>query len=210
MGGMPGMDGRVVTGAPFSAQIVSTSSQTLSDGSHISNKSTTRIARDSQGRTYRQTGQSAEKAVIFLQDPVEHTAHVISASDKTAHVTRLHDRGPGPRGTEGPRPEMRPMRARSGETVETLAPQLVEGVWAEGTRITRTIPVGAIGNDRELKVISETWYSKDLQTVIRSKHSDPRMGESETRYMNIQRGEPDATLFQVPAGYRVSERSRPR
>ncbi len=96
------------------------------------------------------------------------------------------------------------------ETVETLAPQMVEGVWAEGTRITRTIPAGSIGNEKELKVVSETWYSKDLQTVVMSKHSDPRTGESTFRMTNIQRAEPDASLFQVPAGYKVTEGGRRR
>ncbi len=81
---------------------------------------------------------------------------------------------------------------------------------AEGTRITHTIPAGSIGNEHELKVVSETWYSKDLQTVVMSKHTDPRMGESVFRLTNIQRGEPDATLFQVPAGFKVSEHGHGR
>ena len=217
--GVPvGVEGRTVTGSPFSAEIVSSSSQTLADGSHIAHNSTTRVARDGQGRTFRQEGDTPEKSVTFLHDPVGHTAHVISAGDKTARLSRLpeHERGPRrlegppPQGQQGPRPESRPMHVRQGETVETLAPQNIEGVWAEGTRITRTIPVGAIGNDRELKVVSESWYSKDLQMVVMSKHSDPRTGESSVHVTHIQRGEPDAALFQVPAGYKVIERGHGR
>jgi hypothetical protein len=203
-----GMEGRTVTGAPFSAQIVSSASQTLADGSHITHNSTTKVARDGQGRTFRQEGDTPERTVTFLQDPVAHTAHVISAGDKTVRQSRVFEHRH--EGIPGPRPETRPTHARSGENIETLAPQNIEGVWAEGTRITRTIPVGSIGNDRELKIVSETWYSKDLQIVVLSKHSDPRTGESSVRVTGIQRGEPDATLFQVPAGYKLVERGHGR
>jgi hypothetical protein len=213
-----GIEGRTVTGAPFTAQVVSTSTQTLSDGSHIARNVNATIARDGQGRTYRQqtmdnlgpVSNGAGKTVIFLRDPVAHTSHAISTDTKTAMLSHMPDHQRGPRGPGAPAPENRPIRARNGETVESLAPQMVEGVWAEGTRMTRTIPAGSIGNEKELKVVSETWYSKDLQMVVMSKHSDPRMGESTFRLTNIQRAEPDATLFQVPAGYKVSERGRPR
>jgi hypothetical protein len=218
-----GIEGRTVTGAPFTAQIVSTSNQTLSDGSHIARNVNASIARDGQGRTYRQqaidmgaSSSGASKTMIFLRDPVAHTSHVIETDTKTAMLSHTPEGGRGPHGDHpgpqagGLRRENRTPRARNGETLESLPPQMMEGVWAEGTRITRTIPVGAMGNDRELKIVSETWYSKDLQMVIMSKHSDPRMGESAFRLTNIQRAEPDATLFQVPAGYKISERGRSR
>jgi hypothetical protein len=215
-----GIEGRTVAGAPFTAQIVSTSTQTLSDGSHIARNVNATVARDGSGRTYRQQAMEnlgpvstgANKTMIFLRDPVAHTSHVISTDTKTAMLSHMpeHQRGPHgpPPAAAGARPEMRQHPARKGETVETLTPQNIEGVWAEGTRTTRTIPVGAMGNDRELKVVSETWYSKDLQMVVMSKHTDPRMGESTFRLTNIQRAEPDATLFQVPAGYKVTEHGR--
>jgi len=219
-----GIEGRTVTGSPFTAQVVSTSTQTLMDGSHIARNVNATIARDGQGRTYRQQNMEnlgpvstgANKTVIFLRDPVAHTSHVISTDTKTAQLSHMPQHQRGPRGENGAapqanrtRPEGRPApRARQGETVETLAPQNIEGVWAEGTRITRTIPTGAIGNDHELKIISESWFSKDLQMVVMSKHSDPRMGESTFRLTNIQRAEPDATMFQVPSGYKVVEHGR--
>ncbi|HEY3838491.1 MAG TPA: hypothetical protein VGL72_18050 [Bryobacteraceae bacterium] len=224
-GGPPrdGFEVRPVTGAPFSAQFVSTSTQTLSDGSHISRNVNATVARDSQGRTYRQQTMdnlgpvptNGSKTVIFIHDPVSHTAHVISSDAKTDMVSHMRG-GRGPHtenGTApqaaGPRPEMRAPRARKNDTVENLPAQMIEGVWAEGTRVTHTIPAGTIGNEKDLKVVSETWYSKDLQMVVMSKHTDPRMGESTFRVMNIQRAEPDATLFQTPAGFKVTEHGRP-
>jgi TonB family protein len=88
---------------------------------------------------------------------------------------------------------------------ESLGKQLIEGVEAEGTRMTVTIPAGAMGNERPLQIVSERWYSAELQTVIMTKHSDPRFGETTYRLTNISRGEPDHSLFEVPAGYNVTE-----
>jgi hypothetical protein len=88
---------------------------------------------------------------------------------------------------------------------ESLGTQTIEGVAAEGTRVTFTIPAGKIGNERPLITVSERWYSAELQTVVLSKISDPRMGETTYRLTNIVRSEPDPALFQVPADYKVEE-----
>jgi hypothetical protein len=67
------------------------------------------------------------------------------------------------------------------------------------------IPAGRIGNDQPLNVVSESWYSAELQMVVLSKRSDPRSGESTFRLTNINRGEPSRTLFDVPSDYKVNE-----
>jgi hypothetical protein len=88
---------------------------------------------------------------------------------------------------------------------EALGEQMVEGVRAQGTRETRTIAAGKIGNERPIEIVSETWYAPDLQMVVQSRHSDPRVGETIYRLTNIVLGEPDASMFQVPAGVTVQE-----
>jgi hypothetical protein len=84
---------------------------------------------------------------------------------------------------------------------ESLGVQRMEGISAEGARETSTIEAGAIGNDRPLTIVSERWYSQELQTEMMTKHSDPRTGEQTTHLTNVRLGEPDPSLFQVPAGY---------
>ena len=74
---------------------------------------------------------------------------------------------------------------------------------AEGHRITQTIPTGAQGNDRPISVITETWDSPELKLRVMSKRSDPRSGENTTQILNINRAEPDPSLFTIPAGYTV-------
>ena len=84
---------------------------------------------------------------------------------------------------------------------ESLGTQTIEGVSATGTRTVRTIPAGEIGNERPLEITSEVWTSPDLQTVVLSKRNDPRIGETVYKLTNIQRAEPDPSLFQVPSGF---------
>jgi hypothetical protein len=86
---------------------------------------------------------------------------------------------------------------------EALGTQSIEGVAAEGSRLVTTIPAGQIGNERPIEIVSEQWYSKDLQMTMSSRRADPRTGETTYRVMNLQRAEPAAYLFQVPADYTV-------
>ncbi len=88
---------------------------------------------------------------------------------------------------------------------ESLGKQMIEGVEAEGKRKVTTIPEGAIGNERAIEIVSESWYSPELQTVVLSKRNDPTTGETTFRLTNIRRGDPDASLFQVPSDYTVRE-----
>ncbi len=89
--------------------------------------------------------------------------------------------------------------------VEQLGEQIVEGVRAEGKRITLSIPAGSIGNERDIDIVTERWYSPELQTVVKTSHSDPRFGTTVYRLTNIDRTEPASSLFQLPSDYTVKE-----
>ena len=86
---------------------------------------------------------------------------------------------------------------------EDLGTQNIEGLVCEGTRRTTVIPPGSIGNERPIEMVYERWYSKDLQMVVSSKHVDPRFGEQTYTLKNINRSEPDPSLFTVPQGFKV-------
>ena len=92
---------------------------------------------------------------------------------------------------------------------ESLGTQIIEGVQAEGARTTITIPAGEIGNDLPIQIVSERWYSPELQTVVMTKHSDPRMGETVYRLTNIVRNEPSPSLFTAPADYKLVDANHP-
>jgi hypothetical protein len=91
---------------------------------------------------------------------------------------------------------------------ESLGMRVIEGVSAEGTRTTTTIPAGSMGNEQPIITVSERWYSPDLQVVVMSTRSDPRTGTTTYKLTNISRSEPALTLFQVPSDYTVTEGPR--
>jgi hypothetical protein len=54
-------------------------------------------------------------------------------------------------------------------------------------------------------IVTEQWYSKDLEATVLAKRNDPRFGISSYQLTNVQRIEPLASLFQVPSGYTIEE-----
>jgi len=211
--GFEGMHGgKVVTGAPFSAVAVSETTQTLGDGNHISRRTETNLFRDSQGRFRKNvTISGAPNSFVVISDPVSGTSYILHAESKTAEKMGGH-------GMKGPRKGAMKdaikgkMGARQQELMaegnlkkEDLGTQPVGGVSAQGTRYTRTIPVGQIGNEKPIVIKSEHWYSNDLQMVVMSKRSDPRFGDTTYTLTNIQRTEPAASLFNVPSDYTVTQ-----
>jgi hypothetical protein len=92
---------------------------------------------------------------------------------------------------------------------EDLGTQAIEGVNAVGSKTTITIPAGQIGNERSIEIVDERWFSPDLKTVVMTRHSDPRSGEVIYRLTNINRTEPDHSLFEVPSDYTLREEQEP-
>jgi hypothetical protein len=90
-------------------------------------------------------------------------------------------------------------------TIQDLGSRMIEGVRAQGTRTTTTIPTGAIGNVRPIEIVSERWFSAELQMPVLITRRDPRNGETTYRLTNILRGEQQDGLFTVPAGYEVKD-----
>ncbi len=78
-----------------------------------------------------------------------------------------------------------------------------DGVNADGTQTTHTIPAGEIGNEKPIVITSERWFSPEYNIVVYAKQSDPRTGDTIYRLANFKRGEPPADLFKVPADYKA-------
>ena len=94
-------------------------------------------------------------------------------------------------------------------STEDLGSETMQGVAVTGTRTTRTIPAGEIGNDAPISIVTEVWMSAELKTVVYSKRSDPRMGVQTFQLTNITRTEPDPSLFTVPPGFSIADGPRP-
>lgn len=206
---------KVVTGAPYSADITDQIVQKLADGNTIQRTTTGHTARDNQGRTYLQqtiTGgplaQNGPTTITFISDPVAGYSYVLNPGTKTAErrAIKTPPSGSNFAGPEGaPRGSPHPDSANRVET--DLGTQNVNGVSAQGKSITHTIPAGAIGNAQPIVSTSEIWYSPDLQIPVLAKRNDPQSGQSTYSVTNIQRGDPPASLFQVPADYTIQDAS---
>ena len=90
-------------------------------------------------------------------------------------------------------------------TIVPLGTRNIEGVSATGTRTTRTINPGTMGNDKPIVSISDTWVSTDLKVTVLSETDDGQEGHSTMKLVNIVRSEPSAALFLIPADYKVRE-----
>jgi hypothetical protein len=207
-----GLDGKTVSGAPFSATFSTQSTETLADGNKIEHSSTGTVARDSQGRTRREitlpaigpfaTQGKTPPHVAFLSDPVASTHYVLDEDRKVARQMKMNHMARREGANQDPADA--PRGRKGAETVKTdLGTQTINGIVAQGTRYTRTIPAGQIGNEKPIVVTTERWYSPELQINVMTKHSDPFMGDRVTQLTGVQRQEPEPSLFQVPAGYTV-------
>src|SRR5579884_2820219 len=224
--------GELVTGIPYTATETTETTQTLSDGNKIVNKTSGTVARDSRGRVRREmsvgrigsTGANNHK-MLFISDPTAHhheamergsgvdTATVIStAGDSKSEPQIITFNSAGSTIVNKKVFVNNSKDSNSAESNENdkkqvkhedLGTQTIAGVSAQGKRDTITIAAGAIGNEKPIEIVSETWYSPDLHATVMRKHSDPRVGETVFQLTDIQRVEPDPALFQLPEDMKV-------
>lgn len=200
-----------VTGAPYSAQITTEILQQLADGNRIERRSTSSVARDGQGRVRREQKLVAigpvlpqgDVQIVTINDPVAKTHYSLDFARKVAMQLPMMLT----RRVEGPVRDVPPVKAAEAPEArtESLGTREIEDVQAEGTRTTVIIPAGAIGNLAAIEMVSERWYSPELKTVIQSRRSDPRFGETTYRLENIVRAEPSPELFQVPPDFTIEK-----
>jgi hypothetical protein len=231
LGAVAGVPRRVVKNAPYSATTVTETTQVLADGNRIHHPATGKIFRDSEGRVRNEQTLASLDAfaphggaqqVVFISDPVAGVNYALNVHDKT-YTKSISTRGGRQGGQQGGRdrsgggrgdaskggPDGRfgrgPQDAGQNVKTESLGRRTFAGMQADGTRTTITIPAGQIGNEQPMQIVSELWYSPDLQTTVFSRHLDPRLGEVVFRLADISRSEPAASLFQPPADYQVTD-----
>jgi hypothetical protein len=209
--GMRGEMGASVTGAPFSGTRVTVHTQTLANGNVIQRQEQTILSRDTQGRVRAETTRTGPNGqgshtMVEIVDAVAGVRRTLSAQNKTAFETTLPNRQNRlNNGAARANPAGRRNQDSANIVKENLGTQTVNGVAATGTRVTHTIPANTIGNAQAIQIVRETWVSTDLKVPVMVKTSDPRFGTEVTQLTNVNRAEPDASLFQTPADYTVSK-----
>lgn len=228
-------DEALVKGAPFSAESTTEHVQLLGDGNRMVRKSSAKLYRDAIGRTRREheitrvrgaapDGQPAR--LIVINDPLTQVSFIIETHNNAARkrhmppprVREAMQRARGDNSGFGVLMPTSAVRRREAQgdnapappkpVPEKLGSQVVEGVAAEGTRTTLTIPAGEFDNELPMVISHEEWYAPELQMIVLMKHNDPRFGETTFRLTNILRGEPAPELFQLPDGIKVLDANR--
>ncbi len=205
-----------VTNAPYSATYTSTSTEKLQDGTVLTHTGTRTVTRDSLGRTREDITMPARgntgttHTMIVIMDPVARTVTQLRPDEKVAVVHGLPQPGQGQAHRGGSSPDSTNAAAstphvRPNEVQSDLGSKTISGVVATGKRTTHTIPAGEMGNATPLVSTRETWYSPDLKIEMGSSEVDPFHGTRTTTVSSLTKTEPDAALFQVPAGYTLQQ-----
>lgn len=221
---------RVVKGAPYSAVAVTEFVQKFVDGNQIVGRNEVAYYRDSEGRTrveqkLNTIGKWAAAGdaprIIMIGDPVSGEYYDLDPRTLTAvknvslgkrlqeqKLRQERDPQSEKNKFELKRTDNSPTVSADGrKRTEILGSQRIEGVEAQGKRTVTTIPAGEIGNTLPIEITEESWYSPELKTVVMTKRHDPRSGDTTYRLTNINRRDPERSLFQVPGDYKVIEKS---
>jgi hypothetical protein len=204
----------------FSATELRHSQQVLSDGAHVDHSDTSQFYRDAQGRM-----RVEGSRVVVLFDPTIDATYTLHLKEKTydqysagggknsttiaAFGNSNHIDTPGVTGpVETVKWGQIPYGSEPVTHVDTeqLGVQTINGLACKGTRVTMTIPAHAVGNDRDIQVVNERWYSDDLMVLVKSVNDDPRFGTSTYELTDVKRNDPDPSLFKLPDGFTRSSR----
>jgi hypothetical protein len=195
-----------VVDAPYSAERIT--KEAKADGTR--NVDSEKIWRDGQGRTRSEKTIAAGFVLVEVDDPVDCLVYVFEDRTKVVHRFGKSEPPAEPAPLEPAQVREAPkaatpqrVRVGGGQSagpapqvlIENLGERSFDGVVAQGTRTT-SIP-------RSMIEVGEKWYSKELQVEVLSITPRDPMGEREVRMVNIQRGEPDPSLFLAPVGYQI-------
>lgn len=203
-----------VPNAPFSATVNTEWIRQLPDGSAITLKNHRAIARDAAGRIFQERryllpddGKSKSGiSQIEISDPVAHELYICIPQGHTCQLEEFSPRESAPYDAPGKSHMVQGSPSES----EDLGKQSIGGLETIGTRETTIIPAGAIGNNSPLMSKREFWYSPQLGVNLISKLQHPLSGTQNFEVSDITLGEPDAKLFEVPAGFKILDLRKPQ
>ncbi len=200
-----------VPGEPFSAVAQAEATRTLPDGSSFDRKRTEKMARDSRGRIYNEGHRnvplaSAEQSPlvsIHIYDPDSGMNVFLNPYTHIARETRLTTNS-----TKVPPLNWAQLNVTftpAGEHVQLddLGTGVMQGLDVHGYRRSVTLTQKVSGTPQPIVVTDEYWYSEDLHINLMEKHTDPRTGTMVLTVTKIERVEPPAEMFAIPAGYKV-------
>lgn len=217
------LDDKLVRNQPVAAVFESETVRIQPNGTSLTTRVIIRLYRDGEGRTRRERviisnsdpAFLSSNAVITIYDPVARFSYSLNPSTRTAFRHRLPPPDVGvidsiPQVVEFARVDnlqtgtVRKYRIEP-PRVERLGIREINGVSAEGRRLSFRIPAGALGNSSEIESTHETWIARDLKMLVQSSTKNPVIGEHNFRLTSLSRSQQPSTLFIVPSDYTVQE-----
>lgn len=198
--------------APFTATVNTEWIRNLPDGSKITLKNHRSVARDARGRIFEERASFVpddgkhESAVyqVEISDPATHERYVCSIAGRVCRVHQYFAPASVARAAANA------LVKKGGAGVENLGTQIVAGLETTGTRETTLIETGAIGNESPILERREFWYSPQLGVNLITRREEVRFNSRENfEVTNVALGEPDAKLFDPPAGFKIIDLRNP-
>lgn len=207
-----------IPNAPFRATLDTEWVRFVADGGTMTFVNERHIARDGAGRIYEErwalvpkfhSNSDIPSKMMWIQiaDPKLHTLYNCS-TDK--HVCDLLTYDPA-RDLTAAKPHTPPRAGivdRGSYSIEDLGTRNIAGADAIGIRETYHIEPGAMGNDQPMTSVKEEWHSQELGINLLSIRSGPTVGKQTFTIVELSTSEPDAQLFELPAGYKVSDQRK--
>lgn len=199
--------------APFSFTLVTEWTRPMNNGGNFTLTNERHIVRDSKGRIYQERWILVPKGskikswmdIFQITDPEQHTWYNCKTATRECNLFRYdlttQDKFEPPIGASGSLPDGTGFRQH-----EDLGISNTQGVETHGYRETTTFNPGVMGNDKPLVVTREFWYSPQLAVNLISTVDEPMTGKQVFTAKELSTAEPDASLFEVPAVYKVVDR----
>jgi hypothetical protein len=166
-----------------------------------------RTRRDAMMRTFGPSNQPRIAQLARIDDPVAGYEYVLDSIHQIAYRIPFCTESEPP-AQQSPVSAPAPNRPMGTSTDENLGTKTMFGVTVSGDRSTTTWPPGSYRNN-DITVVSstETWTSRQYGQFV-LKRSDP-LQESTNEITTFSATEPDPSLFQIPAGYRIVDETAP-
>jgi hypothetical protein len=201
------------SGAPFDLKLGAEWSRAMANGGSFTMVNERRIVRDSRGRIYQERftlvpkGSDAQPQMTVFQitDPDQHTWYNCAPYNKVCELRSYRltaaMRFQPQLGSSGALPDGKGYREDN-----DLGEGTIQGLGTHGYREVFSFNPGAMGNDKEMTITREFWFSPQLGINLSSLVDNPQTGKQVFTVKELSTSEPDPSLFEVAADYRIVDR----
>ncbi len=205
-----------IPNAPFTATLDTEATKYAADGGTMTFVNERHIARDGQGRIYEERwllvpkNSNVKSTMNWIQiaDPKQRTLYNCGPQKQICDLL-VYDPASDLAAAAPRKGTSRTLAHGDGNVAwEDLGNRNIAGIDTVGTRETTTMNAGTMGNDQPLTSMREYWHSDQLGINLLSIRSSPFFGKQTFTITEITAAEPDAQMFELPAGFTVHDQRK--